>query len=657
MNQWRRRAIRVAAAYGFIPALLCGAYLAGTWDGPNRAPMLVVVLVMMLFATGGWLAANRLSESRIWWRVPLLTGALINLAGDTALGLLDGGAAGPLGTLLPASAVFLAITVPPRAFLGFSVLSVLAYGILVFFGDPPPPGYAMVHLLAYGAAAVLCLRHSTILASLRRRLSHASRTDPLTGCLNRRGFDERVAAELAKGRTTTLVLLDLDHFKSVNDTYGHQAGDDLLAWAGHELLAEVRATDAVGRLGGDEFAILLPGTDAAEAAEIVTRVRARLAGATPSSLGFATFPADADDADSLSIAADSKLYADKSAHVRQAATEQQVEFARTHMSENGPAATVAKGERRRHSIADPGWMAMAQTLIALVYVGFFTEHHDHRAVMAAICVWGFAAGLAVVASADWLSRARAARPLMLAFATSSFLSCAAIAALDGGVDGPLGVGMLLSIPLLVFGMRTSVAVPVAVLAAGLYTLVATTVGDPNPWYVALNLFGTAATSFACAVQGRAAARQRRMLTRLARVDVLTGVLNRRGFAERFTADPGTGLLVVDLDKFKQLNDAHGHAAGDDLLRWVAQTLRTSVRPDDLVGRLGGDEFVLLVSGNADTVATELRDALAERTGASIGVAIAGRDGDGFDSLYAVADARLYQQKLTRPASYSAAAGL
>ncbi|BBH69031.1 hypothetical protein ACTI_57160 [Actinoplanes sp. OR16] len=643
MNQWRQRAIRVAAAYGFIPPLLCGAYTVATWhDGEHRRLMLAVALIMLAFATGGWLAATRLTASRLW-RLPLLASVTANLAGDTVLGLLDGGVAGPLGTLVPATSVFLAIVLQPPVFVVFWAASAVAYGSLVIYGDPAPPGYAMVHTLAFGAAALLCLRHSAVLSSLRRRLAYTSRTDPLTGCLNRRGFDEKLAAAVAEGKPFTLVLLDLDHFKSVNDTYGHQAGDDLLAWAG----ASVRAAGVAGRLGGDEFALLLPSTSG------IAGLRARLDQATPSSLGYATFPAVA--AEDLFAVADASLYRDKSGKTKIAASAEQVAFARTQATKNGPAATVETRERRRHSIADPGWMAMAQTAVALVYVMFFRTGHHHCAAMIAICVWGFAAGLAVVAAADWLSRTRMARPLMLAYAASSFLSCAAIAALDGGVDSPLGVGMLLSIPLLMLGMRPVVAAPVAVAAGGLYVLVAILAGDPGFWYVTINLLGTAATAVACAVQGRAAADQRRKLTRAASVDALTGVLNRRGFAEDFTASPGAGLLVIDLDGFKQLNDAHGHAAGDDLLRWVARTLLSSVRPEHRVGRLGGDEFVALVDGDAHAIAATVRDALAERTGASIGVAVAGPDGDDFDALYVVADARLYEQKKAQAVARTAVA--
>jgi diguanylate cyclase (GGDEF)-like protein len=639
MNQWRRRAIRVAAAYGFIPAALCGVYTAATWDSPNRGQMLVVILIMLVVALGGWLTANRLGASR-WWRLPLWASVLTNLAGDAALGLFDGGVAGPLGTLLPATVVFLAIVLQPPVFLVFWLLSAISYGVVAVFGATPPAGYPLVHTLAYGAAALLCLRHSMVLASLRRRLAHTSRTDPLTGCLNRRGFDERLAAEIAAGRPATLVLLDLDHFKNVNDAHGHQAGDDLLAWAGLQLRSFVRADGAAGRLGGDEFALLLPGSgvDAAE-------LRARLASAAPASVGFAVYPDDAPDPAGLALVADQRLYCDKSSRIRQVPTAEQVAVARTEIAHQ-PVVTVADGERRRHSIADPGWMALSQTVIALIYITFFGGGHEHRTAMVAICVWGFTAGFAVVAGADWLSRSRLARPLMLAYAASAFLSCAAIAALDGGVSGPLGVGVLLSIPLLMLGMRPAVAAPVAVVAGGLYVVLAMLVGDPDPWYVAINLLGTAATSVACALQGRSAAAQRRMLTRMARVDVLTGVLNRRGFAERFEVSAGAGLLVIDLDGFKQLNDAHGHAAGDELLRWVADRISAF---GGVTGRLGGDEFVVLVSGDAFTVAARVQEALAERTAASIGVAVAGRDGDDFDTLYAIADERLYQQKGARKA--------
>jgi diguanylate cyclase (GGDEF)-like protein len=656
----RRQSLRASAAYGAVPAVLSAAFSMSTWGAPDRPLMLLVSAAMIGLAVLGWTAASRIARTR-WWIWIQLTAAGVNLAGSAVLGIIDGGVAGPLGTFIPLSVVLLAIVVPPRTFLVTAGLGVTAYTSLLVFGDTPPPGYPLVHGLGFACVAYLCLRHSAVLASLRRRLADSSRTDPLTGCLNRRGFDERVAAELAEaersGGSVSLVLLDLDHFKEVNDTHGHRAGDELLAWTGQELRADLRAHDAVGRQGGDEFAMLLPGTDAAAAELVVERLRERLRVCAPASLGTATFPGDASDFAGLLLAADQRLYKDKAARVRRPPTAEAVAGARSGIRPAGPVAAVEARERRRHSIADPGWMSMTQTCVALVYILLFAGDHAHRAAMVALSLWGFFAGLAVVVGADWLSRARLARPLMLAFAFSSFVSCAAIATLDGGVDQPLGIGMLLSIPLLMLGMRPEVAAPVALAAGGLYLLVGLRVDDASGWYMTLQLLEMVAAATACALQGRAAAGQRRMLTRLSRVDVLTDVLNRRGFAERFAAEvahsrrtgQGAALLVLDLDGFKLLNDAQGHAAGDELLRWVAATLRSEVHPHDIVGRLGGDEFVvLLTGGDAFDVADNLRTVLAARIGASIGVAVLGPDGDDFDALYAVADARLYQQKKPAP---------
>jgi diguanylate cyclase (GGDEF)-like protein len=656
----RRQSLRSSAAYGAVPAVLSAAYAAGTWSSPHRIPMLLVAALMIGFSVLAWVAAEWIARTR-WWIWIQQVAAGVSLAGSAALSLLDGGVAGPLGTFIPLSVVLMAIVIPPRTFLVTAAAGAFAYAMVLVFGDSPPAGYPLVHSLAFACVAFLCLRHSAVLASLRRRLADSSRTDPLTGCLNRRGFGDRTAAAMAEaersGTPVTLVLLDLDHFKEVNDTHGHRAGDELLAWTGQELRADLRAKDAVGRQGGDEFAMLLPGTGAADAEAVVERLRERLRPCAPGSLGHATFPADGNDFSELLLVADERLYRDKAARERRAPSAESVARARAGIRPSGPVPEVEARERRRHSIADPGWMSITQTCVAMVYVVLVANDHPHRAGMVALSLWGFVTGVALVAGADWVSRSRLARPVMLAFAFSAFVSCAAIATLDGGVDQPLGIGVLISIPLLMLGMRPEVAGPVAVAAGGLYVLVGLLVGDPSGWFLTIQLLGTAAAATACALQGRLAAAQRRMLTRLSRVDVLTDVLNRRGFAERFASEMedsrrtgrDTALLVLDLDGFKQLNDAYGHAAGDELLRWVAATLRDRIQPQDVVGRLGGDEFVvLLTGGDAFAVAADLRAALATRTGASIGAAVLGVDGDDFDGLYAVADARLYQQKKPAP---------
>lgn len=120
------------------------------------------------------------------------------------------------------------------------------------------------------------------LTEARRRLSVLAATDPLTGLLNRRSFEERLAAEIAaatsSGRALSLAMLDLDHFKAVNDDHGHAAGDAVLREAAGRLRATLRRGDAIARIGGEEFAWIMPGATGAEAAAVCDRARAALTG-------------------------------------------------------------------------------------------------------------------------------------------------------------------------------------------------------------------------------------------------------------------------------------------------------------------------------------------------------------------------------------------
>jgi diguanylate cyclase (GGDEF)-like protein len=102
-------------------------------------------------------------------------------------------------------------------------------------------------------------------------------TDQLTGAANRRGFEERSRGEFARSqrykRPLSLLVLDVDHFKKVNDTFGHPAGDAVLAKLAGCLQGQVRPIDVVGRLGGEEFGVLLPETDLPNAAVLAERLR------------------------------------------------------------------------------------------------------------------------------------------------------------------------------------------------------------------------------------------------------------------------------------------------------------------------------------------------------------------------------------------------
>ena len=171
-----------------------------------------------------------------------------------------------------------------------------------------------VDLLAqFAAHGALALRAAALQAEVERLAD----TDALTGLANRRVFEQSLARELAlasrRGESCGLVVIDVDHFKAVNDTHGHQAGDDVLRQVGMALAETARETDVAARFGGEEFAVILPNCDPREAVTVAERFRAAVAArngavAVTVSAGVATFPADGDDSTSLVAAADSALY-------------------------------------------------------------------------------------------------------------------------------------------------------------------------------------------------------------------------------------------------------------------------------------------------------------------------------------------------------------
>jgi diguanylate cyclase len=124
---------------------------------------------------------------------------------------------------------------------------------------------------------------SAKLAKLRGELRGAvndALTDPLTGLANRRSFDrelEAVAARASRSSPAHLVMVDIDHFKRVNDLHGHDIGDEVLRIVGEILLAHVRRDSLVARVGGDEFGLLLPGASPDYTARIALRLSERLA--------------------------------------------------------------------------------------------------------------------------------------------------------------------------------------------------------------------------------------------------------------------------------------------------------------------------------------------------------------------------------------------
>lgn len=158
-----------------------------------------------------------------------------------------------------------------------------------------------------------------------RRLEEMATTDGLTGCLNKRAFLEELDAKLRSaerfGKKLSLIVTDIDHFKSVNDTYGHATGDVVIKELGAILMRAKRETDRVARFGGEEFCVLCEETDTEGALQLAERVRDEI-GRTlfqtelgklkvTASLGVATYPLDAKTSSSLFEITDKALYAAK----------------------------------------------------------------------------------------------------------------------------------------------------------------------------------------------------------------------------------------------------------------------------------------------------------------------------------------------------------
>jgi len=159
-------------------------------------------------------------------------------------------------------------------------------------------------------------------ARLFAQLSQLASTDELTQLANRRRFTEALRRELGRARRTgvplSLVLVDVDHLKKVNDTFGHPAGDAAIRHVAGALREGRRDSDVVARFGGEEFALLLPATDHPGAVKAAERVRQQLSatvvegvGQVTASMGVATWPQDGATEERLVFVSDQRLYAAK----------------------------------------------------------------------------------------------------------------------------------------------------------------------------------------------------------------------------------------------------------------------------------------------------------------------------------------------------------
>ena len=283
-----------------------------------------------------------------WHRRVFGIGVMI-IAGAAAARLLD--LVGGPGHLFGATVAPLTVLVVVAALLTFSALDVamiaarvLLYGtpgVTVRKGFSDPSKHMLeISTLFYGALLAFALSYSPALvvlalppvlmlhrAVLLKQVEEKASKDAKTGLFNSEGWHNRASRERSRAMRANdgfgLLMVDLDHFKKVNDTYGHVAGDAVLKAVADAISGEVRDYDSVGRFGGEEFVVLLPGMSEDDGVGVAERIRhavTQLAVEAPvegrttiirnlsASIGVSTFPNAGDDIEPLLLAADAALY-------------------------------------------------------------------------------------------------------------------------------------------------------------------------------------------------------------------------------------------------------------------------------------------------------------------------------------------------------------
>ena len=499
----------------------------------------------------------------------------------------------------------------------------------------------------FAGQASIALENAEAHGAVKVRAEH----DSLTGLRNHGQFQRELAETIAAAvGPFALLMLDLDSFKEFNDACGHPAGDALLAGVAAALRSGTRDGDMAYRYGGDEFAVILPGSNRIEAYEVAERIRRgvrdiadRTGPRVSISVGVACYPEDGATKDELVAVADQSLYMAK------------------------PSSRADGGDASRH---DPYLAALDETAISLM------DRHDPKELLETIITR--AAGLLGTPHGFIYMVEPDEQSLVVRYGIGVFSGY-----LDYRLAVTDGVGGM------VVRERRAVAIDDYDAWSGRASdmptsLFGSVVGVPlTSGARVIGVIGLASG----AIERRFGEREIAALTRFAQLasialdnanlfeaaqrgalyDPITGLPNRELLSDRIAhslswtrqgGDDPIALILLDLDRFKSINESLGHVVGDQLLAAVGERLSSSLRPGDTVARFGGDEFGIILDGIsgldevhrvADRIIETLRApfTLGDRewfVNASLGVAIAvpGRSDTG--DLFREAEIALVQAK-------------
>lgn len=267
--------ISVVLANGLAAtAMSCNAIALRLFYGVPRRIFRLAIITVLVMLSSAWFAY---AWPSLHWRIIITSVLMALLIGSSARAILRRN--GPRGAIpMATAAIFVAGTV----LISYRAVYELATPLLVdsFFQLPPGQNWAFVLL---GLLPVLSTVGFLLMCTERsqQELERAAQLDYLTGIYNRRAIEDlarrAIAASRRHGIPMAMMIVDVDHFKRINDQFGHETGDQALMETVRRLRESLRSEDLVGRLGGEEFVAILPNTDAASALAAAERVRVAFA--------------------------------------------------------------------------------------------------------------------------------------------------------------------------------------------------------------------------------------------------------------------------------------------------------------------------------------------------------------------------------------------